>query len=31
MSHSQIATGGQNLIGLPHQIIQANNNQPLGG
>jgi hypothetical protein len=31
MSHSQIATGGQNLISLPRQIIQKNNNQPLGG
>ncbi len=31
MSHSQIATGGLNLIGPPHQIIQTYNNQPLGG
>ncbi len=31
MSHSQIATSGPNLIGLPHQIIQTYNNQPSGG
>jgi hypothetical protein len=31
MSHSQIATGGPNSIGLLHQIIQTDNNQPSGG
>jgi hypothetical protein len=31
MSHSQIATAGPNLIGLPHQIIQTYPNQPSGG
>jgi hypothetical protein len=31
MSHSQIATGGPNLIGPPRQIIQTYNNQPSGG
>jgi hypothetical protein len=31
MSHSQIVTGGPNLIGPPHQIIQTYNNQPSGG
>jgi hypothetical protein len=31
MSHSQIATGGPNLISLPCQIIQIYNNQPSGG
>jgi hypothetical protein len=31
MSHSQIATGGPNLISLPHQIIQTYHNQPSGG
>ncbi len=31
MSHSQIATGGSNLIGPPHQFIQTYHNQPWGG
>jgi hypothetical protein len=31
MSHIQVATGGPNLIGPPHQIIQTYHNQPLGG
>jgi hypothetical protein len=31
MSQSQIATGGLNSIGMPHQIIQTYYNQPSGG
>ncbi len=30
-SHSQIATGGLNLVGPPYQIIQTYHKQPVGG